>query len=130
MTRREMFAALFEPVAGWESDTALERAYRAFEADLLAQAQMPPREAPLTLPTVHLNGTSAAALGEGYRQCAHAVAKTIMALEEHRPHGRDYYPQGPDALSRAESEHRDRIRRLSSVHRELEQLLAHVEVWS
>jgi hypothetical protein len=45
------------------------------------------------------------------------VAMRLMALAA--PNGRDYYPQGPDALPQAGVEHRERIAKVKEVYDEL-----------
>lgn len=76
----------------------------------------------IMLPTIHLNGTSLAALAEANDTAHHAVLDAIAKLAEAAPNGRDYYPQSPDALYEAQDEHYDRIKRLQSVAKELEQI--------
>jgi hypothetical protein len=75
-------------------------------------------------PTIHLNGTSAADLLDGYAEAAGCVRDAIDAM--HRaatPNGRDYYPQGPGAIEQAMAEHRDRVQALGRVLTELVQLM-------
>lgn len=76
----------------------------------------------IMLPTIHLNGTSLAALAEANDKAHHAVLDAIAKLAEAAPNGRDYYPQSPDALYKAQDEHYERIQRLQSVAKELEQI--------
>lgn len=76
----------------------------------------------LMTPTVHLNGTSRAALFEQQAEAAGALRRAIQVLQDAAPHGRDYYPQGPDAYKRARSEHEARIATLRSVLAEVETL--------
>jgi len=76
----------------------------------------------IMLPTIHLNGTSLAALAEANDKAHYALLTAIAALAEAAPNGRDYYPQSPDALYKAQDEHYERITRLQSVAKELEQI--------
>lgn len=76
----------------------------------------------IMLPTIHMNGTSLAALAEANEKVYYALLTAIAALAEAAPHGRDYYPQSPEALHKAQDEHYDRIKRLQSVAKELEQI--------
>ena len=76
----------------------------------------------IMLPTIHMNGTSLAALREANDKAHTAVLDAIGVLAEAAPNGRDYYPQSPDALYRAQNEHYDRVKRLQSVAKELEQI--------
>lgn len=76
----------------------------------------------MILPTIHRNGTSGEDLLEQTCTAADAVKVAIRALENAGPNGRDYYPQGPDALQRAATEHRERIAKLAEVVAELEEM--------
>jgi len=76
----------------------------------------------LTKPTIHLNGSSAEGLAEGYRGAYSAVGDAIRAVQATAPNARDYYTQGPGAVSKADKEHRARLQRLSDVQKELEDL--------
>lgn len=77
---------------------------------------------PLAIPTVHLNGTSQSELLNQQTDAAQAIFKAMNALNDASPNGRDYYPQGPDALKKAQKEHADRMQRLRSVYEELQQI--------
>lgn len=55
-------------------------------------------------PTVHMNGTSKRELVESYEKAAYAIAQAQDALSACSPNGRDYYPQGNDAISKAMAE--------------------------
>ena len=77
-------------------------------------------------PTIHLNGTSKAALVEQYENTMDAVQKASDVLREAYPNGRDYYVQAPGNISRAMDEHRSRLDRLADVRRELEDILSHI----
>lgn len=61
----------------------------------------------MTVPTVHLNGTGKAGLLEQQREVWNAAEALLRALAKATPHGRDYYPQGPDALTAAQAEHHE-----------------------
>jgi hypothetical protein len=56
-------------------------------------------------PTIHLNGTSAETLARA-------------------PNGRDYYPQGPDAIKTANHEHLQRMSRLRTTLDEMGEMHA------
>ena len=77
----------------------------------------------LTLPTIHLNGTSAESLMEGYQKAYEAVSEAILAVARAYPNARDYYPQGNEAFSGAMLEHGRRLMLLQTVGRELETLI-------
>ena len=73
----------------------------------------------LTIPTVHMNGTSRDNLVNPLREAYKALRIALDKLAETAPNGRDYYPQGPDAINRAMDEYRSRQERLQSVQKEL-----------
>jgi hypothetical protein len=77
---------------------------------------------PLTVPTVHLNGTSRKELLKQIEDAHAAVRNAIDKLCAAGPNGRDYYPQGPQAINHAVDEHSVRVQKLVSVQRELEEL--------
>ena len=80
----------------------------------------------LTLPTIHLNGTSARELLAGYSDACVGIHEALAMLRRSSPNGRDYYPQGPEAINTAIREHRAREAKLLEVLRELETLGEHV----
>jgi hypothetical protein len=73
-------------------------------------------------PTVHLNGTSKNALLDQITDVEQVLGKAIEALSEASPNGRDYYPQGPDALRKAQKEHDARMAALVMVQHSLFEL--------
>ena len=78
--------------------------------------------APLSVPTVHLNGTSRESLLEQMTDASHALSAALQALQSASPHGRDYYPQGKEAIRKASREHASRYERVRSVQREIDQI--------
>jgi hypothetical protein len=52
-------------------------------------------------PTIHLNGTSREALLRGFADAADAVRDALAAVQATYPNGRDFYPQGPGAITQA-----------------------------
>jgi hypothetical protein len=73
-------------------------------------------------PTVHLNGTSREELLHQYIAALEAIRGAHDALCAMSPHGRDYYPQGPDAFQIARQEHQDRLASLEGLRMEIEEL--------
>jgi hypothetical protein len=71
-------------------------------------------------PTIHLNGSSATALIEGYAHAAIAVQNAITALDNIEFHRRDYYVQPAGNWQTAVNEMVDRYTRLLSVKAELD----------
>ena len=59
-------------------------------------------------PLVHLNGTGRNGLMEQLHKAHDAGRAFQHALAEMRPHGRDYYPIGQDAYSKARADHDER----------------------
>jgi len=73
----------------------------------------------IMIPTIHMNGTSREALLSAYEEAMTAIAAALRALEETAPNGRDYYPQGPDAIGAAIAQHYARAATLGRVRAEL-----------
>jgi transposase len=55
----------------------------------------------MSVPTVHLNGTSQEELVSLRLDVVEAIRDAVVALRKAAPHGRDYYVQGPDAYNTA-----------------------------
>ena len=81
----------------------------------------------LTKPTVHMNGTGADELIEGFVECYRALGEAMAAIAKHGPHGRDYYPQGDAALNSALREHRERLQQLDTMRADFLALAEHVQ---
>lgn len=81
----------------------------------------------LTLPTIHLNGTSKAELFETYFTALDAIASARVALQASAPNGRDYYPQGDNAIRQATADHVARLRLLETIYDELHAIAEHVQ---
>jgi hypothetical protein len=81
----------------------------------------------LTIPTIHLNGTSFAGLYDPLVRAVEDGGKALSALAECAPHGRDYYLQGEDAYAKARDEHLSRVTRLQSVLDELKVVARQVQ---
>ena len=79
----------------------------------------------MILPTIHRNGTSKADLFDRYWTALLAVEAAIDAVAQTGPNGRDYYPQGDDALRQAQAAHQDRLKRLHAIVLELDTLVDH-----
>ena len=78
-------------------------------------------------PTIHTNGSSPEHLLKGLKEAYRAVGIAMRALDEAAPNGRDYYPQGHNAVEEATREHQFRAVRLRSVREELEELVISVQ---
>lgn len=81
----------------------------------------------MTIPTVHLNGTSKASLLGQLEDASNALEAAYKALKQAAPNGRDYYLDGPDAITAATAEHMDRLRRLDSVKDEIDELARKID---
>ena len=77
-------------------------------------------------PTIHLNGTSKESLLEDIEKAYAAIGEAQQALAQMTPNGRDYYPQGPDAIYKALEEHRQRQQKLEDVRKELQDIAEHI----
>ncbi len=75
--------------------------------------------AKLSIPTVHLNGTSSGDLKAQVRGVHAALGEAIEALAAAAPHGRDYYVQSDTAYSEAVKAHLDRVTVLRSMQADL-----------
>jgi histidinol phosphatase-like PHP family hydrolase len=73
------------------------------------------------IPTIHMNGDKKETLLEGYCTAIHAVRAAAEAVQQNaHPNGRNFYPQGPDAIHRAIEEHIKRMVAIRGVLVELE----------
>jgi hypothetical protein len=79
----------------------------------------------LTLPTLHLNGTSRDSLLDGYIAALDALRLAMEALQAAAPNARDYYMQ-PNSFALAVEEHAIRWTRLADTASELNTLAEHV----
>ena len=77
---------------------------------------------PVAIPTIHLNGTSRQELLEQLIEATMAVDVAIQRLSRACPNGRDYYPQGPNAIQEALKQHNSRMHNLTAVVAELREI--------
>ena len=80
----------------------------------------------MRIPTVHLNGTDRKSLLEQNHQAARAVADAMEALGAAAPNARDYYIQGAGAFGEVAKEHRARVRKLTDVLSELNEIVEYL----
>ena len=81
----------------------------------------------MRVPTIHLNGTSKAVLLVDYQRAADALMDARNAVAACAPNGRDYYPQGSNAIVDAMQEHADRARRIAEIRTEIVEIMAAIE---
>lgn len=82
-----------------------------------------PKEQTVMIPSTHLNGTSKTELIQQNIDAYEHILESIQLLQKACPNGRDFYPQGPQAINAAIEGHRSRVRRLEEVRAELETIL-------
>ena len=83
--------------------------------------------APIIMPTVHMNGTSAEGLKAPLVEAYSKISDAIDAVQAAAPNGRDYYPQGPEAYEAARAGHSKRLRDLDRILAELLAIWTHIE---
>ncbi len=81
----------------------------------------------MTIPTIHGNGTSRRQLMEDLEAAHLSLEIALEKMKETAPNGRDYYPQGPDAIRWATRAYCDRIARVEAVKNEIGELI--MKVW-
>lgn len=77
-------------------------------------------EAKLMVPTLHLNGTGASELMAQHTDAMHALHQALKVMAHTTPNGRDYYPQGDNAIHRATRQYIERGNRILAVIADLE----------
>lgn len=78
----------------------------------------------LAIPTIHMNGTSQKDIEGQLEDARSALVSAMEALQRAAPNGRDYYPQGHDALSLAQKQHHARLKAIATVHDEVTAIFA------
>ncbi len=73
----------------------------------------------MNIPTVHLNGTSRNSLVQQRIDLIDALENVEKAIALAWPHGRDYYPQGPDALFVAQRAWTKRMNVINTLREEI-----------
>jgi hypothetical protein len=81
----------------------------------------------VTVPTVHTNGTSAHNLRDDLQAAVEALREGQRRMVMAAPNGRDYYPQGNDAMNVVMAEHERRCIDLNRILTELEEQRDHVQ---
>ena len=81
-------------------------------------------------PTIHLNGSNAHGMLDGFFKLIEALQVAEHALQDCAPNGRDFYLQGPNAtmaINEATNEHTARLKALIGVREEIEQIAQSVQ---
>lgn len=99
---------------------ASERASRDADAALLAREVI--RLTGLSIPAVHVSGTSRDVLIEQLVTAMEALDGALAALQAACPNGRDYDPKGASAIHWALFRHVSRVQRLAEVRAELREI--------
>ena len=73
----------------------------------------------LLVPTIHMNGTSRDVLIDQAVDGLNALDAALVVLRATGPNGRDFYPQGPEAIVAAMAAHRELIERVQSAYDDL-----------
>lgn len=92
----------------------------------MATTLAPAGTSAITLPTVHLNGSSARDLAGQQRAVMRAAAALREALAQASPNARDFYVQSPDAYPRAAEEHRAVLAQVAAIEARAEAIAMHV----
>ena len=77
-------------------------------------------------PTVHLNGDSILTLKQQHCDALESLHDAMRVLSYTQPHGRNYYPQGSEAISEAHEEHMARMTKLNEVYEEVCEIYNHI----
>jgi hypothetical protein len=80
----------------------------------------------MRLPTIHLNGTGLATLTREYDAAAEKLCDFIDAWRSIEFNARDYYPQGPDAWTKALAEREAQSVNLRAVRQYLQEIREHL----
>lgn len=94
--------------------------------ETLGNPHKPMPTSSLTLPTVHLNGTSRKMLADDYGTAYRALIQAREAFAAIEFNARDYYVAGPDAFSRARTERDCALQKFSQLIDYLEAHLIHL----
>jgi hypothetical protein len=81
----------------------------------------------LSVPIVHLNGTSREQLIECRMKLYQTLQVAYDDLRQMTPNGRDYYPAGPEAMEAAIAQHRRRQQVIADLMDEIEQEIGAIE---
>ena len=81
----------------------------------------------ISKPTIHINGTSASDLLETHVAAYRALNAAYEVVSNAHPNARDYYPQGPDAYTKASKQNEERLKKLRQMSDEFLALAEHCQ---
>jgi hypothetical protein len=81
----------------------------------------------ISIPTVHMNGTSYADLLEHVLKAYRSLRDTEQALRDMTPNGKDYYIQGDGAGEEARRQHQRRLNAIRDIQEELEEIACGIQ---
>jgi hypothetical protein len=87
----------------------------------------PTKNPPLTLPTVHMNGTGKQMLLDGYEAAHNKLRELTKSLGQIEFNARDYYPQEVGAWDKALSERQAIYQTLATVEEYLMKHMIHIQ---
>lgn len=81
----------------------------------------------VSIPTIHMNGTSAESLINDAMAAYQAVGKALDAMRHVTPNLRDYYIKGEKAGLKARNDHAARQKMLSDIREDLETIITGIQ---
>ena len=81
----------------------------------------------ITIPTIHLNGSSKQTLMDDLLAAHKAIEVAIDKMRACAPNGRDYYIKGEGVIMKAQDEHWERCRKLQEVCDELMEIAVGID---
>ena len=81
----------------------------------------------IAAPFIHLNGSSAKRLAEGYQRVVDLLREAQQAISEVAPNQRDYYPELVSHFETARKQHVERVNAISGMLFDYEALRYHAE---
>lgn len=81
----------------------------------------------IAAPFIHLNGSSAKRLAEGYEKVVDLLRQAQVAMSEVAPNQRDYYPELVSHFETARRQYMERVNAISQAIADYEALRYHAE---
>lgn len=102
-----------------------EQAEEAVKRMAAALKEAPEPDEPLTMPTLHLNGSGYRNLDKQYREALTKIEEAYDSIPV--PHARDYYVQDDGAFERARDQFQKRSENLMAVRNELHEIYRDIQ---